>query len=85
MSKPQTIRELVAELSAIPDQDQPVICAYWITENYEFGSVSGDLLRPTQEQFAEAIEDLETTAIFDEPSQIINDFVFDVVNSQQPE
>jgi hypothetical protein len=79
MSKSQTIRELVAELSAIPDQDQPVICAYWLTENFEFEF--GDV-KPTQEQFAEAIEDLETTAIFDEPSQIINDFVFDVVSSQ---
>jgi hypothetical protein len=79
MAQPQTIRELVAELSAIADQDQPVICAYWITENFEFEF--GDV-RPTQEQFAEAIEELETTAIFDEPSQIINDFVFDVVSSQ---
>ena len=79
MSKPLTLRELVAELTAIPDQDQPVICAYWLTENFEyaFGEV-----RPTQEQFAEAIEDLETTAIFDEPSAIINDFLFDVVSSQ---
>lgn len=79
MSKPLTLRELVAELTAIPDQDQPVICAYWLTENFEyaFGEV-----RPTQEQFAEAIEDLETTAIFDEPSSIINDFLFDVVSSQ---
>jgi hypothetical protein len=79
MAQPQTIRELVAELSAIADQDQPVICAYWLTENFEFEF--GDV-RPTQEQFAEAIEELETTAIFDEPSQIINDFVFDVVSSQ---
>lgn len=79
MSKPLTLRELVAELTAIPDQDQPVICAYWLTENFEyaFGEV-----RPTQEQFAEAIEDLETTTIFDEPSAIINDFLFDVVSSQ---
>jgi hypothetical protein len=79
MSKPHTIRELVAELSAIPDQDQPVIYAYWLAENFEFAF---DGLSPTKEQFAEAIEDLETTAIFDEPSQIINDFVFDVVSSQ---
>lgn len=79
MAQPHTIRELVAELSAIPDQDQPVIFAYWLTENFEFafGEVS-----PTKEQFAEAIEDLETTEIFAEPSAIINDFVFDVVSSQ---
>lgn len=79
MSKPTTLRELVAELTAIPDQDQPVICAYWLTENFEYAF--GDV-RPTQEQFAEAIEDLETTTIFDEPSEIINDFLFDVVSSQ---
>lgn len=70
------MRELVAELTAIPDQDQPIISAYWIAENFEYAF---DGLSPTKEQFAEAIEDLETTAIFDEPSEIINDFVYDVL------
>jgi hypothetical protein len=32
----ETIRELIAELSAIENQDQPIISKYFLAENFEY-------------------------------------------------
>jgi hypothetical protein len=79
MSKPKTIAEVVAELSAITDQNQPIAYAYWLAENFEYY----DKGTPTQEEFAKAITDLETTEWDLEPTAIINDFVYDEVSARE--
>ena len=79
MSKPKTIAEVITELSAIADQNQPIAFAYWLAENFEYY----DKGTPTQEEFAKAITDLDSTSWLDEPSSIINDFVYDETEEKE--
>lgn len=79
MSKPKTIAEVVAELSAITDQNQPIAFAYFLAENFEYY----DKGTPTQEEFAKAITDLDSTDWQLEPTAIINDFVYDEVSARE--
>lgn len=73
MSKPKTIAEVIAELSAITDQNQPIAFAYWLAENFEYAFED---VKPNQDDFAKAITDLDSTDWQLEPHSIINDFVY---------
>ena len=44
-----TIKEFIAELSAIENQDQPIASNYWLAEDFEFAD--GETATPTPEQF----------------------------------
>ena len=70
----QTIKQLIAELSAIENQDQPVFALYWQAENFEFGDGKPT---PTPEQFGEILD----TNYFDwtELSEQINDSVYEYI------
>jgi hypothetical protein len=70
----QTIKELIAELSAIENQDQPIISAYWLADLFEFAD--GETATPTPEQFGKIIDELEGADLFSDPYDLINDSVY---------
>jgi hypothetical protein len=72
---PQSVRELIAELSAIENQDQPIIYALWLAKDIEYGNG----LQPTPEQFSKAIEELVGYDLFTEPTETIVDVVYEVM------
>ncbi len=78
-----TIKEIIAELSAIEDQDQPVIFAYWTADLFEFAD--GETETPTPEQFAEIIEEISEEDLFSDPYNIINDIVYDFMSKLNEE
>jgi hypothetical protein len=73
----QTVRELIAELSAIENQDQPIIFEGYLAEHFEFGD---DKPTPTPEQFGEIIDSLVPN-LFSEVYSEINDVVYDYITS----
>lgn len=71
-----TIKDIIAELTAIENQDQPVIFAYWTADLFEFAD--GETATPTPEQFGEIIDEgLRGADLFSDPYDIINDTVYD--------
>lgn len=79
-----TIKQLIAELSAIENQDQPVMYEYYLAEAFEFAD--GETDTPTPEQFAKIIdEELSEADLFDEPYNIINDTVYDFMSKLNEE
>jgi hypothetical protein len=54
----KTIKDLIAELSAIENQDQPVMYGYVLAEDMGAMDYEGDDYELTAEQFGEAIDSL---------------------------
>jgi hypothetical protein len=54
----KTIKELIAELSAIDNQDQPIMYGYVLAEDVGPMDNNGDEYELTPEQFGEAIDSL---------------------------
>lgn len=71
----RTIRELIAELSANENQDQPVMYEYYLAEQFEFADGTPS---PTSEQFGEIIDSLVPT-MFSEVYSELNDIVYEVM------
>jgi len=70
-----TVKDMIAELSKIENQDQPIICPFWLAETIEFGNG----ITPTPEQFGKAVKELEGYDLFSEPSEVISDVVYEVL------
>jgi hypothetical protein len=68
-----TIKDIVEQLSAIENQDQPIICAYWLAETMEFGNG----VAPTPEVFGKVAKVLEEYDLFSEVSEAIRDEVYE--------
>ncbi len=73
----KTIKELIAELSAIENQDQPVMYEYYLAEQFEFAD---GVLTPTPEQFGEIINEL-VPDMFSEVYGELNDIVYEHMSS----
>jgi hypothetical protein len=73
-----TVRDLIDQLKEIKDKDQPVIFQYFLAEHFEFDQVVA-----TTEQFEQVAEDLEDNALWDEPAQTINDYLYGVVEKEE--
>lgn len=75
MAKATTIKEIIAELSEIENQDQPIIVAYWLADLFEFGDGTPS---PTTKEFGEIIEtSIAGQDLFSEAYDAINDSVYD--------
>jgi hypothetical protein len=70
-----TVKDMIAELSKIENQDQPIICPFWLAESIEYGNG----LAPTPEQFSKAIKELDTYDLFSEVSEVISDVVYEIM------
>lgn len=68
----RTVRELVAELSAIENLDQPIMYEYYLAEQFEFAD---ETPTPTPEQFGEIIDNLDPT-MFSQVYSELNDIVY---------
>ncbi|NBW11603.1 MAG: hypothetical protein EBR82_26590 [Caulobacteraceae bacterium] len=70
----QTVKQLIAELSKIENQDEPIFALYWQAWNFEFGDGKPT---PTPEQFGEILD----TSSFDwtDLSDQINDSVYEYI------
>lgn len=78
----RTIRELIAELSAIENLDQPILFEYLLAENFEYADGTPS---PTAEQFGEVI-DKELSRqdfIFANGYEVINDIVYEVMAREE--
>lgn len=71
----QTIRELIAELSAIENQDQPIFSVWYVADDFEFGD---NKPTPTPEQFGEILN--ATNLDWTELSEQISDEVYDFMH-----
>lgn len=74
----KTIRELIAELSTIENQEQPIIYEYLLAENFEYADGTPS---PTPKQFGKVI-DKELSSqdfIFANGYELLNDIVYDVM------
>lgn len=76
----KTVRQLIQELQKIDNQDQAVIYQYFLTEHFEF-----DQVEATAEQFERVAEDLSINELWEDPAQIINDYLWNVVMNEQEE
>jgi predicted RNA-binding protein with EMAP domain len=70
----KTVKQLIQELQEVEDQDQAVIYQYFLAEHFEF-----DQVEATPEQFEQVADDLEHSALWDDPAQTINDYLFWIV------
>jgi len=68
-----TVKDVVEQLSAIENQDQPIICAYWLGADIEYGNG----LAPTPEVFGKVATILEGYDLFSEVSEVISDEVYE--------
>ena len=59
-----TIQELINELQKIEDKQQPVISKFYIAEHFIYNDEN-----ITVEQFTKAIENLDTSSLFDDISE----------------
>jgi hypothetical protein len=66
-----TVKEFIAELSKIENQDQPIFSVWWVADDFEYGD---DTATPTPEQFDEILNN----NIFDsaELAEQVNDSVY---------
>ena len=77
----KTVRQLIQELQEIDNQDQAVIYQYFLTEHFEFEQLG----TATAEQFERVAEDLSVSELWEDPAQIINDYLWNLVMSEQEE
>jgi hypothetical protein len=69
----RTIRELIAELSANENLDQPIVAQWSLAEDFEYADGTPT---PTPEQFGEIIAEIEYGDVtYDE----LNDIVYEVM------
>jgi len=71
-----TVKDMIAELSKIENQDQPIICSFWLAETIEFADGTPN---PTIEVFSKVVKELENYDLFSEPSEVISDLVYEVM------
>jgi hypothetical protein len=71
----QTIRQFIAELSAIENQDQPIFAVHWLAEDFEFGDGTPS---PTPEQFGQVVG--ERNFEWQDLAEQINDRVYDLMS-----
>jgi hypothetical protein len=69
-----TVKDIVEQLSAIENQNQPIICAYWLAETFEFADGTPS---PMPEVFGKVAKVLENYDLFSEVSEVINDEVYE--------
>jgi hypothetical protein len=69
----RTIRELIAELSAIENLDQPIVALWSLAEDFEFADGT---LTPTPEQFGEIIAEITLDDVtLDELNDLVYEFM----------
>jgi hypothetical protein len=66
-----TVKEFIAELSKIENQDQPIFSVWWVAEDFEYGD---DTATPTPEQFAEILNN--NSFDWTELGEQVNDSVY---------
>ena len=78
----QTVRQLVAELQALEDQDQTVCYAYTVAEHFGVHDLkTGDETWPTDKQFAHAVNQLDQHDLFEDALEKIDNEVQHVVTN----
>jgi hypothetical protein len=73
----QTVRELIAELSAIENQDQPIMFEGYLAEHFEFADGTPS---PTPKQFGEIIDNLVPNmfgGVYAELDEAVYDYMLD--------
>lgn len=75
----RTIRELIAELSANENLDQPIVAVLYIASDFEFAD--GETATPTPEQFGKVLENfyIDYDSIYNE----LNDSVYEFMVSEE--
>jgi hypothetical protein len=66
-----TVKEFIAELSKIENQDQPIFSVWWVADDFEYGD---DTATPTPEQFDEILNNNSFDSA--ELAEQVNDSVY---------
>lgn len=68
-----TIKEFIAELSKIENQDQPIFAVWWTADDFEFGD---DTPTPTTKQFDEILNNNSFGSEVSLLAEQVNDSVY---------
>jgi hypothetical protein len=81
----QSVRELIAELSEIENQDQPIISKYFLAKNFEYADGTPN---PSPKKFEDFIV-MELTSyddVWESSYDLLNDLIYDyMVDTEREE
>lgn len=69
-----SVKQLIEQLQAIEDQDQPILFQYYLREDFEYGD---DETTVSDEAFLNAIDRVERTDGWEDARSYINDVVYE--------
>ncbi len=77
-----TVRDLIEQLRELKDHDQPIIYQYYLAEHFEFND-KDEAYSPTEDQFAQAAEDLDDDELWHDALETINDYLYGLISKEE--